>query len=90
MNLKQKFFTEKLVMKNYIAKAQKNGDDYSLERDRREVVLHEIEVLKRRIRAIPFVDEMDLRFNHWQRIPQPTTQAVMFCIMDVSASIVIG
>jgi uncharacterized sporulation protein YeaH/YhbH (DUF444 family) len=54
--------------------------------DRREQVLKEIKVLKRKLRAIPFVDDCDLRYNRWEKIPVPTTQAVMFCIMDVSAS----
>ena len=70
----------------FIDNAQRNGEDYSLEKDRREVVLEEIKKLKRKIRAIPFVDDVDLRYNHWKKTPQPTTQAVMFCIMDVSAS----
>ena len=46
----------------------------------------EIVVLKRKIRAVPFVDDIDLRYNNWKKTPQPTTQAVMFCIMDVSGS----
>jgi len=42
--------------------------------------------LKRQIKAIPFLDDMDLRYNRWDKVPVPTTQAVMFGIMDVSAS----
>ncbi len=42
--------------------------------------------LKRQIKAIPFLDDMDLRYNRWEKVPVPTTQAVMFGIMDVSAS----
>lgn len=53
---------------------------------RKITIKTEIEKLKRKIRAIPFVDEMDLRYNNWTKTPQPTTQAVMFCIMDVSGS----
>jgi uncharacterized sporulation protein YeaH/YhbH (DUF444 family) len=45
-----------------------------------------IEGVKRQIKAIPFVDDMDLRYNRWEKVPVPTTQAVMFGIMDVSAS----
>lgn len=37
-------------------------------------------------RAVAFVDPLDLRYNRLERRPQPTTQAVMFCLMDVSAS----
>ncbi|GAB4176935.1 MAG: YeaH/YhbH family protein [Rhodocyclaceae bacterium] len=46
----------------------------------------EIERLKARIEAIPFIDSFDLRFNNRVRVPRPTTQAVMFCLMDVSGS----
>ncbi len=53
---------------------------------RRIVLEEEIKKLKRKIRAIPFVDDVDLRYNHWKKTPQPTTRAVMFCIMDVSGS----
>jgi uncharacterized protein len=42
--------------------------------------------LRRRITAVPFIDTFDLRFNHRIKIPRPTTQAVMFCLMDVSGS----
>ncbi len=45
-----------------------------------------IEALRNRRKRIPFLDDVDLRYRH--RIPQPvpTTKAVMFCLMDVSAS----
>ena len=42
-----------------------------------------IEALRR---MIPFIDPLDLRYSRFDRIPKPTTQAVMFCLMDVSAS----
>jgi len=46
----------------------------------------QINALKRKIKAVPFIDDMDLRYNRWEKVPTPTTQAVMFGIMDVSAS----
>jgi len=42
--------------------------------------------LKRRIARVPYLDELDLRYRHRVRVPQPISQAVMFCLMDVSAS----
>jgi uncharacterized protein len=42
--------------------------------------------LKRKIKSIPFLDTLDLRYNNRIKIQTPTTQAVMFCIMDVSGS----
>ena len=42
---------------------------------------------KRRMRkTIAFIDPLDLRYNRFERVPKPTTQAVMFCLMDASAS----
>ncbi len=46
----------------------------------------EIAALKARREAIPFIDPFDLRYSNRVRIPQPSTQAVMFCLMDVSGS----
>ncbi|WP_319784228.1 YeaH/YhbH family protein [Oceanisphaera sp. IT1-181] len=46
----------------------------------------EIIELKRRIAAVPFIDTFDLRFNNFVQRPVPSTQAVMFCLMDVSGS----
>lgn len=46
----------------------------------------DIEFYKKKIAAVPFIDTIDLRYNNRVRIPAPSTQAVMFCIMDVSGS----
>ncbi len=46
----------------------------------------EITRLERLRLTVPFFDDVDLRYNHFERVPQPVTSAVMFCIMDVSAS----
>lgn len=46
----------------------------------------EIEYLEGRIRRIPFIDTYDLRFNNRIKQETPSTQAVMFCLMDVSGS----
>ena len=36
--------------------------------------------------AIPFLDDVDLRYNNFEIYEEPSTRAVMFCIMDVSMS----
>ena len=54
--------------------------------DEAEALRQEIIFLKRKIEAIPFIDTFDLRYTNRVRIPAPSTQAVMFCIMDVSGS----
>lgn len=55
-----------------------NVDILRLQRD--------IEFLKKKINSVPFIDTIDLRYNNRIRIPAPSTQAVMFCVMDVSGS----
>jgi uncharacterized sporulation protein YeaH/YhbH (DUF444 family) len=42
--------------------------------------------IHRRLNKIPFIDTIDLRYNNFTKISKPSTQAVMFCIMDVSGS----
>lgn len=46
----------------------------------------EIAKLKSRIKRVPFIDTIDLRYNNRIKQVTPSTQAVMFCIMDVSGS----
>jgi hypothetical protein len=43
-------------------------------------------VLEKRIDKVPFLDEFDLRYRNRVTRPKPCTQAVMFCLMDVSGS----
>ncbi len=46
----------------------------------------EIALLKRKIDRLPFIDEFDIKYNLSIKEPQPSSKAVMFCIMDVSGS----
>ncbi|MBI3157116.1 MAG: YeaH/YhbH family protein [Burkholderiales bacterium] len=46
----------------------------------------QIDALRARIARIPFLDPIDLRFRNRVKVPVPTSQAVMFCVMDVSGS----
>lgn len=46
----------------------------------------EIDDLQKRIAKVPFIDTHDLRFRNFERRAVPTSQAVMFCLMDVSGS----
>ena len=46
----------------------------------------EIERLKRRQRAVPFIDPIDVRYTRFTPTIVPRAKAVMFCLMDVSAS----
>lgn len=58
----------------------------SVEKAEKQAIETEIEALTRRINAIPFIDDYDLKYNLTVKVPQPSPKAVMFCIMDVSGS----
>lgn len=49
-------------------------------------LITDIEALQQRIKKIPYLDSFDLRYKNFSKLPQPTTNAVMFCLMDVSGS----
>ncbi|MCK0153368.1 YeaH/YhbH family protein [Alcanivorax sp. S6407] len=62
-------------------------EDQSPQRQARLQELDEqIQKLERRVDRIPYLDTLDLRFNHHIKEPVPVSRAVMFCIMDVSGS----
>ncbi len=46
----------------------------------------QIERLDARRKWVAFIDPIDVRFNAFTEQPIPTSQAVMFCLMDVSGS----
>ncbi|BAL25244.1 YeaH/YhbH family protein [Azoarcus sp. KH32C] len=54
--------------------------------DEARTLRDEIAKVRAKIEAIPFIDSFDLRYNNRIRVPKPSTQAVMFCVMDVSGS----
>jgi len=53
---------------------------------RRAELLAKIATLKSKIRRIPFIDPIDIRYRRFENVPKPVAQAVMFCLMDVSGS----
>ena len=46
----------------------------------------ELETALRRLRRVPWVDPVDLRYRRFTQVPKPSSRAVMFCLMDVSGS----
>lgn len=61
-------------------------DDELTNRHRIDEIVDEIKHLKVRIARLPFIDEFDLKYNNFIRVPKPSSKAVMFCLMDVSGS----
>lgn len=42
--------------------------------------------IRKKLKSIPFLDPLDLRYRNYEDEPKPSTCAAMFCIMDVSGS----
>ena len=55
-----------------------------------EARLQQVKAERRRLaakaRRVAYIDPVDLRYNRFEPRPEPTAQAVMFCLMDVSGS----
>ncbi|XZG71785.1 YeaH/YhbH family protein [Chitinibacteraceae bacterium HSL-7] len=51
-----------------------------------KVLRERIHELRQSIQRIAWIDPFDLRYSNRVRVPRPNTQAVMFCVMDVSGS----
>ena len=45
-----------------------------------------LEDMRRRMKLVPYLDPLDVRFRRFEQVPQPIARAVMFCLMDVSGS----
>jgi uncharacterized protein len=52
----------------------------------KEALEVEIAKVEKQSKTVPFFEDVDLRYNNFERVPVPITSAVMFCIMDVSGS----
>ncbi len=46
----------------------------------------EFEALAQKRKTVPYLDPLDVRFKAYEPQPEPNANAVMFCLMDVSAS----
>ena len=53
---------------------------------RRAQLEAEIKLLESKVRRIPYIDPIDIRYRRFENEPKPVAQAVMFCLMDVSGS----
>lgn len=78
MSLKGAFEKKLATLKESLSKTKEPAARKNLEA--------EIEKVARQAKTIPFFEDVDLRYNNFENVPIPITSAVMFCIMDVSAS----
>lgn len=68
-----------------LEKELQEADAEQNERKRKRIRLL-IDQMRAKMQSVTFLDTVDLRYNRFERTPKPTTQAVMFCLMDTSAS----
>ena len=73
---------EMLALEVEIEQLERSGDDAGRLLKLRAEHAH----LVSRSRRVPFIDPIDIRFRRFQAVPKPVAQAVMFCLMDTSAS----
>ncbi|MEQ6916968.1 YeaH/YhbH family protein [Halomonas aquatica] len=86
----------RIAMRAPIRRALREAREALVEEERKDPVLRnparitelkaEIERLEKRLESVPFIDTYDLRYNNLIDQPQPSSKAVMFCVMDVSGS----
>jgi len=65
-----------------IAELEEGGEDATALIEAKEA----LERARRRMKLVPFIDPIDLRYRRFEQTPQPVAKAVMFCLMDVSGS----
>jgi hypothetical protein len=73
------FFDKKI--KEIEEKISKETDESKLEELKKE-----LDKFIKMKKSIPFMDDIDLKYNNYEQKPYPITSAVMICIMDVSGS----
>ena len=71
-------------MKRELREMEVQPDDY--DEERANFLREEIKRLNGKLKRLPFIDDIDLRYNNFVKVPQPSSKAVMFCVMDVSGS----
>lgn len=66
------------------ARIKKFEEDGAL--DEAEALRTELNRKMRKMRLVPFIDPLDVRYRRFEPVPRPVARAVMFCLMDVSGS----
>ena len=89
-------YARRIAMRAPIRRALREAQEALEEEEGKDPVLRnpsriaelkaEIERLEKRLEAVPYIDTYDLRYNNLINQPQPSSKAVMFCVMDVSGS----
>jgi uncharacterized sporulation protein YeaH/YhbH (DUF444 family) len=52
----------------------------------RQALRAEMAEIEAKMRRVPYIDPIDIRYRRFENEPRPVAKAVMFCLMDVSGS----
>ncbi len=58
----------------------------AMDNERAEHLREQLKELNSKLKKLPFIDDIDLRYNNFVKVPRPSNKAVVFCVMDVSGS----
>jgi uncharacterized sporulation protein YeaH/YhbH (DUF444 family) len=72
---------EMLELQALLKQAEDEGDETKIIAAKANV-----ERAQTRMRVVPFIDPIDVRYRRFEQVPRPVARAVMFCLMDVSGS----
>src|SRR5712691_7276849 len=79
ISLRRPKLSELEALRESLEEARARGDEEEAER-----LAREFERIERRSKIIPYIEPIDVRYRRFERVPRPNTEAVMFCLMDVS------
>jgi uncharacterized sporulation protein YeaH/YhbH (DUF444 family) len=57
-----------------------------IEKEGDKLIVEEGQIVVKKKKKISFLEDIDLKYNHKDRVELPSSKAVMFCLMDVSGS----
>lgn len=79
--LRRPKLSELVALDSDLQDAKEEGDEEQAER-----LATLVAQTRQRMHRVSYLDTVDLRYNRFDQTSKPTTQAVMFCLMDTSAS----
>jgi uncharacterized sporulation protein YeaH/YhbH (DUF444 family) len=74
------------AIEDQIAEIEARNNLSARDAERLEALRTELKRLMGRRAVISYIDPVDLRYRRFEPVPRPVSQAVMFCLMDVSGS----
>jgi uncharacterized protein len=81
--LEKEIDSKKLLMS---VQSDTNTKEYKQQEEELKDLEFKLSKLKRKMITVPWVDPVDVRYRNFEPRPKPITQAVVFCIMDISGS----